>query len=53
MGFPIRLDKNLDDLVAGVDFYADGSILKINLVPPTISASYDCVSHWAINRSQT
>lgn len=45
IAFPIRLNKNLDGLVAGMDFYADRSILKINLMATTISASYDCISH--------
>jgi hypothetical protein len=44
IGFPICLNKNLDDLVAGMDFDADGSILEIYMVPTTIFASYNCIS---------
>jgi hypothetical protein len=36
MGLKIGLDKNLDGLVAGVNFDADRRIAEIDFVPPTI-----------------
>ena len=45
MGLEIGLDKNLDCLVAGMDFDTDRRIAEIDFVPATIVSSKDRVRH--------
>jgi len=45
MGFKICLNKNLDGLVAGVDFDADRCIAEIDFVSATIISPDDRVRH--------
>jgi hypothetical protein len=46
MGLKIGLDKDLDSLVAGVNFDADRCIAEIDFVPTTIVSSKDRVRHF-------
>src|SRR5438552_2954833 len=45
IGFKICLNKNLDSLVAGVDFDADWCIAEIHFVSATIPSPDDRVRH--------
>jgi hypothetical protein len=46
MGLKIGLDKNLDGLVAGVNFDADRCIAEIDFVPTTIVSTNNRVRHF-------
>jgi hypothetical protein len=43
--FRIRLDENLDDLVAGVDLDTDSRVAKVHLVASPVLSSNDGVGH--------
>ena len=48
MGLKVGLDKNLDGLVAGVNFDADRCIAEIDFGPPTVVSPDDRVGHWVL-----
>ena len=43
--FKIRLDKDLDDITAGVNFDTNGRIAKFNFVTSSVLSSNDRMGH--------